>query len=201
MSDWFNDLSLVEWFGDQFVDPSAWSIFRLMMLSWALAAVVFIGLDRLGSMLLGRSRPLAQGPPERARAWRWGRHAPPTNYSLLPPGSTVESTVPMLAAPVALDRPMLELGAGEGDSGGDTTAVRTLPDPALPLDDDAFWRLFADDDAPVFGYENGLRLGNGQPPERYNPITGRVEVLKRYEDAGSMSWTWLPDDPHVIGPE
>lgn len=196
MSDWFNDLGPVQWFGEQFEDPTAWSIFRLMLLSWVFAAAAFIGLDRVGTVLLGRSRPLAQEPPVRARTWRWGRRTPPANFSLLPPGSTIESTVPVVAAPVALARPqMLELGAG-------TTATQPiLPDPGLPLDDDAFWRLFADDDAPVFGYENGLRLGNGQAPERYNPITGRVEKLRRSEAAGTLSWSWLPDDPHVIGPE
>ncbi len=198
MSEWFNSFGPVEWFGEQFQDPSARSVFRLMLLSWVFAAVVFIGLDRVGAVLLGRSRPLAQEPPVRARAWRWGRRTPPANYSLLPPGSTVESTVPVVAAPTPLARPqLLELEPGEISD----PAKPTLPDPSMPLDDDAFWRLFADDDAPVFGYENGLRLGNGQAPERYNPITGRVEKLRRNESAGTLSWSWLPDDPHVIGPE
>ncbi len=198
MSEWFNDLGPVEWFGEQFEDPTAWSIFRLMLLSWVFAGFAFIGLDRVGAVLLGRSRPVAQEPPVRARAWRWGRHTPPENYSLLPPGSTVASTVPVVAAPVALSRPQL-LELGPGDSAGPQQPI--LPDPSLPLDDAAFWQLFADDDAPVFGYENGLRLGNGQPPERYNPITGRVENLQRNKSAGTLTWAWLPDDPHVIGPE
>lgn len=196
MSDWFNEFGPVEWFRDQFVDPSAASVFRLMLISWVVAAVVFIVLDRMGSLLLGRSRPLAQEPPLRARTWRWGRHEPPTNYSLLPPGSTVASTVPAIAAPIRLERPQLALEQGEI-----APVAPRFPDPASPLDDDAFWRLFADDDAPVFGYENGLRLGNGQQPERYNPVTGRVETLRRNETAGTLSWSWLPDDPHVIGPE
>lgn len=196
MSDWFNEFGPVEWFRDQFVDPSAASVFRLMLISWVVAAVVFIALDRMSSLLLGRSRPLAQEPPVRARAWRWGRHAPPENYSLLPAGSTVEATVPAIAAPVPLARPQLALETGEIAPG-----PPRLPDPGSPLDDDSFWRLFADDDSPVFGYENGLRLSNGQQPERYNPITGRVETLRRNELAGTLSWSWLPDDPHVIGPE
>jgi hypothetical protein len=194
MSDWFNDLGAVEWFRDQF-DPdtvTAWSIFRLMLLSWVFAAVAFIGLDRLSTALLGRSQPLAQEPPVRARTWRWGRKTPPRNYSLMPPGTTVESEVPFIAAPFPLERP-LALEAGE-------MRVR-LPDPALPLGDDDFWRLFADDTAPVFGFENGTRLGKGAAPERYNPITGRVESLERNERAGTLSWAWAPDDPHVVGPE
>lgn len=197
MSEWFNDLAPVEWFRDQFVDPSAWSMFRLMMLSWVVAALVFIALDRLNAMLLGRSRPLAQEPPHRARAWRWGRQAPPPNYSPLPAGTMVPSTVPVVAAPVPLERPVLALDTGEEA----VVAAPALPNPALPLEDDAFWRLFADDDAPVFGYENGLRVGDGKPPERYNPVTGKIETLRRNTAAGTLSWSWLPDDPHVIGPE
>lgn len=198
MSDWFNDLSAVEWFRDQFVDPSAWSIFRLMLLSWVFAAVVFIGLDRLGSVLLGRSRPLAQEPPSRAREWRWGRQTPPENFSTHPAGTMVKSTIPVVMAPVSVERPQLSLESGLVES---EEAHTSLPDPSMPLDDEAFWRLFADDDAPVFGYENGVRLNKGAAPERYNPITGRVEQLLRSEAAGTLSWSWLPDDPNVIGPE
>lgn len=194
--DWFNDLGAVEWFRDQFVDPSAWSVFRLMLLSWALSGAVFIGLDRVSTALLGRSRPLAQQPPIRARAWRWGRRTPPQNYSLMPAGTTVESTVPLVAAPVPLKRPMIELGPGP-----DGSTYIQLPDPSLPMTDTEFWRLFAEGVAPIFGFENGIRLDKGQAPERYNPITGRVEALERDTSAGTILWAWQADDPHVVGPD
>lgn len=194
--DWFNDFGPVEWFNEQFVDPDAWSIFRLMLLSWAVAGAAFIGLDRISTVLLGRSRPLAQEPPIRARTWRWGRQTPPRNYSLMPAGTTVQSTVPLVEAPVPLERPLAALLSGAPSA----TQIR-LPDPSLPMDDDAFWRLFADDTAPVFGFENGTRLGKGEAPERYNPITGRVESLERDQEAGTLLWAWQPDDPYVVGPE
>jgi len=194
MSEWFNELGPVEWFSEQFVDPTAWSVFRLMMLSWVVAAVVLIALDRVSTMLLGRSRPLAQEPPVRARTWRWGRATPPSNYSAFPAGTMAPSTVPTIGSAIKLSRPELD----EDDAG---PGALPFPDAALPLDDNDFWRLFTDDSAPIFGYENGLRLADGNPPERYNPITGRVEPLKRNEVAGTLSWSWLPDDPTVIGPE
>ena len=194
--DWFNDLGPVEWFREQFVDPTAWSIFRLMLLSWAVAGAAFIGLDRVSTALLGRSRPLAQEPPVRARAWRWGRRTPPANYSLLPAGTTVPSTVPLVVAPVPLQRPIAALGTG-----ADTSRYIQLPDPSLPMDDVTFWRLFAEDSAPLFGFENGIRLDKGEAPERYNPITGRVEALERDESAGTLLWAWQAEDPHVVGPD
>ena len=194
MSDWFTSLGPVVWFGEQFTDASAWSVFRLMLLSWVFAAAAFIGLDRLGAMLLGRSRPLAHEPPERARSWRWGTGAPPPNYSLLPPGTMVESTVPVITTAAAVDRPLALMA-------GDTTPIVRLPDPALPLDDEAFWRLFADDEAPIFGFENGTRLSKGEAPERYNPVTGYLESLQRDQHGGTLHWEWQPDDPIIVGPE
>ena len=194
--DWFNDLGPVEWFRQQFVDPSAWSIFRLMLLSWAVAGATFIGLDRLSSLLLGRSRPLAQEPPALARTWRWGRQAPPETYSLLPAGTTVQATVPTIAAPVLLERPLGELTAG-----GPVTPRVQIHDPSLPMDDPTFWRLFSKDTAPVFGFENETRLGKGDSPERYNPVTGRVESLERIEAEGILLWPWQSEDPHIVGPD
>lgn len=201
MSEWFNDLAPVEWFSEQFVDPSAWSIFRLMMLAWVFAAAVLIVLDRINTMLLGRSRPLAQEPPVRARMWRWRNATPPENYSAFPAGTMVPATVPVIASPVPLERPALPSQVDEDEQEEQPENSVLLPDPAMPMDDDDFWRLFANDEAPVFGYENGVRVSNGNPPERYNPITGRVEALLRSEAAGTLSWSWLPDDPNVIGPE
>lgn len=194
MSDWLDSFGPIEWFRDQFIDGqvTAWSMFRLVLLSWALAAVVFILLDRANAALLGRSRPLAQVPPERARTWRWGRRIPPTTYSMLPPGTTVESTKPVLVPTTSLERP-LALMAGEQSQALD------LPDPAADLEDTAFWRLFAENEAPVLGYENGVRLGHGEAPERYNPVTGRVEALERDATAGTLAWTWKPDGSVSIG--
>lgn len=189
MSDVFNDFGPVEWFRSQFEDPSAASMFRLVLISWAVAAIVFIALDRLGSMLLGRSMPLAQHPPERARAWRWGRSTPPSTYSLLPPG--VEG-VPVLEPSIPLARP-LALGAGP------LPPTIVLPDVSSPLDDAAFWRLFADDLVPIFGFENGARLARGEAPERYNPVSGRVEALERNADEGTLSWPTLVSRDHTVG--
>ena len=103
MSEAFNSFGPVEWFSEQFADPSAASMFRLVLIAWAVLALVSIVLDRFGSLLLGRSRPLAQHPPERARAWRWGQRTPPENYSLLPPGI---AGVPRLEPEVPIERPL-----------------------------------------------------------------------------------------------
>jgi hypothetical protein len=196
VSEWFQSLGPVEWFGEQF-DPeqvTAASLFRMMLLSWVVAAIAFIVLDRLGSMLLGRSRPLAQIPPDRARAWRWGRREPPENFSLAPPGTTIESTVPYISAPMPLDRPLALMP-------GPVPSELQLPDPALALEDPEFWRLFAEDTAPVFGFENSTRLGKGEAPERYNPVTGRVEALSRDADAGTLDWQWAPSKITIVGDE
>ena len=191
MSETFNSFGPVEWFSDQFADPSAASMFRLVLVVWAVLALVSIILDRFGSMLLGRSRPLAQHPPERARAWRWRRHTPPDNYSLLPPGI---AGVPQLEPEVSFERP-LALPAGEEQQ------ISQMPDVSIELDDEAFWRLFADDAAPMFGFENGTRLGKGSAPERYNPVTGRVEQLVRNADGSTLSWSWGADGSLTIGGE
>ena len=66
MTEFFQTFEPVEWFTSQFQDPTAASLFRLVLISWAAAAVAYIGLDRMGAVLLGRSRPVAQVPPVRA---------------------------------------------------------------------------------------------------------------------------------------
>ncbi len=190
MSDWFNSLDPVIWFTEQFEDPTAASLFRMVLISWAVAAVAYIGLDRLGSVLLGRSRPLTQAPPSRARAWRWGRSQPPANYSLLPPGTVVQ-TAPVVSTGATLDRP-------SAVAAGMLAHTIRVPDPAGPLDDDAFWQLFDEQSAPLFGYENGLRLRDGFAPQRYNPVTRRVESLERRRDEGILLWGWSPGTTTIV---
>ena len=190
MSEAFDSFGPVEWFRDQFVDASAASMFRLVLISWFVAALVLIALDRAGSVLLGRSRPLAQHPPERARAWRWGRKTPPPDYSLLPPGV---SAPPRVQATIDVHRPLALPAGQEGQA--------FIADPTFDIDDSAFWRLFAEDDAPMFGFENGTLLGKGEPPERYNPITGRIEALVRSVDDATVAWPDAAESSLIIGGE
>lgn len=190
MSDWFHSLEPVMWFTEQFEDPTAASLFRMVLISWAVAAAAYIGLDRLGSLLLGRSRPLAQAPPSRARAWRWGRSEPPANYSLLPPGTVVQ-TAPVVSTGANLDRP-------SAVAAGMLAHTIRVPDPAGPLDDTSFWQLFDEQSAPLFGYENGLRLRDGQAPQRYNPVTRRVESLERHREEGILLWGWSPGTTTIV---
>ena len=192
MNEWFQALGPVEWFTSQFEDPTAASLFRLVLISWAVAAVAYVGLDRLGSVLLGRSRPLAQTPPERARAWRWGRSVPPENYSLLPPGTTVQATpIVSMGEGANLDRPTAV-------AAGMLAHTIRVPDPAGPLEDADFWQLFDEESAPLFGYENGLRLRDGEAPERYNPITRHVESLERHREEGILLWSWSPSTTTIV---
>lgn len=190
MSEWFNSLGPVEWFGAQFEDPTAASIFRLVLISWGVAAAAFIGLDRVSAILLGRSRPLVQAPPERARGWRWGSQQAPANYSLLPAGTVIDS-VPALPAGPELDRP-------SPVAAGMLAETIRVPDPAGPLEDADFWRLFDEERAPLFGFENGLRLRDGKAPERFNPVTRKVESLERYREDGILLWTWSPESTTII---
>lgn len=196
MSEWFNDLGLVQWFTEQFTDTDAASLFRFVLIAWGVAAAAYIGLDRLGSVLLGRSRPLAQAPPTRARAWRWGRSEPPAEYSLLPPG--VVDTTAAIPAP----RPALTTGAAferpTAVAAGMLAHTIAVPDPAGPLEDNEFWRMFDEESAPLFGYENGLRLRDGNAPERYNPVTRSVEPLKRHREAGILQWGWSPGATTIV---
>lgn len=190
MSEAFNNFGPVEWFREQF-DPetvSAESMFRLVVLSWLVAALVLIATDRLGSTLLGRSRPLAQHPPTRARLWRWGRQTPPTNFSLLPPGV---ATVPAIPSQSHVSRP-LALPIAE------ITFEEPIPEATGELDDSAFWRLFAEDESPLFGFENATRLTNGNAPERYNPVIGRVESLARSREESTVAWPMNESSSLVI---
>ncbi len=192
--EWFIGLRPVEWFLDLFqgcpegaVDcegMSATELFRWVMLSWVAAAIVFIALDRFGASLLGRSRPVAQEPPERARTWRWKRAAPPATYSLLPAGTTVTSPARIvLVSTDPVERPALPAATPD-------LPVTEIPDPSIALEDDAFWRLFAEEEAPIFGLENVGRLAGGGAPERYNPVTGRVESIDRDVEQNLLTWPW-----------
>lgn len=195
MSDAFNEFGPVVWFQDQFIDASAESLFRLVLLSWLVFAIVLIASDRLGAALLGRSRPLAQHPPVRARAWRWGRRTPPANFSLLPPGVSPAPTIEtgqLVGRPLALPAATLQ---PDGDDVDAESAMWTT------LDDADFWRLQSVDERPIFGFENGTRLGKGDAPQRYNPVVGRVETLTRNSDDGSVAWPQTAANVLVIGSE
>lgn len=204
MSEWFLSLGPVEWFRDQFAEcPEAASncesitaaeMFQFVLLAWLVAAAVFIALDRLGSGLWGRSRPLAQEPPARARTWRWGRTTPPDNYSLLPPGTTVQPNEAPVVQMEVVKRPALTSGNPEQATG----VLSTLAMPAGHIADAAAWKRLAVESAPIFGLENHHRLTQGLAPERYNPINGRVETLERGED-GAIEWPWYPKSVQVVG--
>ena len=205
MSEWFFSLGPVEWFREQFAQCpegatncdsiTAAEMFQFVFLAWLVAAAVFIALDRLGSGLLGRSRPLAQAPPTKARTWRWGRKTPPENYSLLPPGTTVQRGEPPALQVETIDRPALTTGDADQEP---TSSLSALQLPAGELEDPEVWKSLALASAPIFGLENHDRLANGQAPERYNPISGLVESLERNED-GTLKWPWSPKSTHVVG--
>lgn len=197
MSEAFNDFGPVEWFRNQFVDASAASLFRLVLVSWLVLAIVLIATDRLGTLLLGRSRPLAQQPPVRARAWRWGSRTPPENYSLLPPGVL---DVPRVETARVVNRP-LALPAAFSTADLADSALSTEGDSWDLLDDVDFWQLHASDDRPLFGFENASRLRKGGPPERYNPVTGRAEALVRDGEDRSISWPPITRSVFVLGSE
>lgn len=195
MSEAFNEFGPVQWFQDQFVDASATSLFRLVLLSWLVLAIVLIASDRLGAVLLGRSRPLAQHPPALARAWRWGRRTPPANFSLLPPGV---SAAPTLETIHFVERPLALL---PGPDQPDPLDPQGESEMWITLDDADFWRLQSADERPIFGFENGTRLGKGEAPQRYNPVIGRVETLTRNSDDGSLAWPEAATSILVLGRE
>lgn len=216
MTEWFLSLGPVEWFREQFADCpegadsceplTASDLFGLVLVSWAALAVILIVLDRLRAAVDGRSRPLAQVPPQRARTWRWGRKTPPTDYSLLPAGTVVSRPQPPRIVVTPTTRP---LALPSGQVPQDTPPQRIGPDPSIELDDEDFWRLFTGDDASLFGSENESRLRDGLAPERYNPISGRVEPLLRDQVEAALIWPWptadkivvvVPDEP-VVGEE
>lgn len=159
MSEWFLSLGPVEWFREQFEgcpedaltcdSISAQELFRFVLIAWVVAAVVLIALDRLGSGLWGRSRPLAQEPPQLARSWRWGRKPPPANYSLLPPGTTVQSAAPTLPETTPVERPVLPaLPVGGAVVPGAASTV-TLIDPGSDVSDNEYWNTFAGSVSPI----------------------------------------------------
>ena len=189
----------VSWIRDLFETATAESMYRWVLLVWIVVVVVLVALDRLGTALLGRSRPLVQPPPPRARAWRWGRGTPPPTYSLLPPGSVVPTrhaiAAPSESIPLVAPR---ALGAGpppiEPEAG-------TIISPRPWLSDSEFWSTTVDPLEPLFGYENLTRLEAGLPPERFNPISGRVEVLERDQATGAVRWPCQSDIvAHVVDP-
>ncbi|MGI9605939.1 MAG: hypothetical protein ACR2P0_07340 [Acidimicrobiales bacterium] len=196
MSDRITSSGPVEWFRDLFDGISAGGVYSWVLVGWTVFAIAMVVLDRMGAGLLGRSRPLAQEPPSRARTWRWRRHQAPSNFSRLTT-STIEpevlrrpaATIPLVAAtavPLALESGLPALPAPQ----------RILPFDTADLDDEALWRATADSLSPVFGYENNRRLATGLPPERYNPLTDRVEHLRRRAD-GQLFWgSLLPDPTH-----
>ena len=206
LSEWFQSLGPVQWFRDQFAECpenavncesiSAPDLFQFVLLAWLVAAIALIALDRLGSGLFGRSRPLAQEPPMRARTWRWGRQTPPENYSLLPPGTTVSQPEPPALTMELVDRPALT-------TGGSSEPVRSLSNVDLPgpeVPNATFWKALSLDTAPLFGLENHGRLEGGLPPERYNPVSGRVESLQR-DDSGQIRWPFRAKSTTAVGVE
>ncbi len=168
----------IEWIRELFTDADAESMFVWMFTAWAIAAGLMIVSDRLGSILLGRSRPLEQAAPARARTWRWGRKVAPAAFARhttmtrlapapTPPPRAIARPSPVEHAPIVGELPALG--------------------PAR-VDDSTFWKSLADDAAPWFGDENTIRLDSGEPPQRYNPVTGRIETLERHAESGEMSW-------------
>ena len=187
MSDSINESGFIEWLRELFVGADAESMFRWVIVAWLVLVAAMVVLDRLGTGLLGRSRPLEQVPPERARTWRWGRRTPPPTYSLLPTGTIDERTqhAPAIAESIPLStRPIAALPAA--------TAAPVLANPD-------YWRAAANPAAPHFGYENTERLERGIAPERYNPVTGRVESLDRDESTGALVWPGDAESPLAIG--
>jgi hypothetical protein len=189
MRERIEDSRFLEWLRELFTDASAESMFRWVIVAWAILVLAMVVMDRFGSGLLGRSRPLVQAPPERARTWRWGRRTPPTTYSLLPTGTTLPGVSSAASTPA------------------ESIPLSTRPLAAIPERSSAsmvvpnlvYWQDAADPVAPLFGYENNERLGNGEAPERYNPITGRVEALDRDERTGRLYWPGDSESPNRLG--
>lgn len=183
MSDAVRDSRLVEWVRELFADPSAESMIRWMLVAWLVATIGIILLDRLGSTLLGRSKPLTQEPPALARTWRWRRHTSlPTSYSMMPAGTLVTpppSTAPE-SIPLATERPELEIE--------EQPVAPLIPSNRPDIADNRFWEGLVSTTHPLFGYENTARLELGRPPERFNPVLGRVEQIDRDPATGAISW-------------
>ena len=183
----------VTWIRELFEDATAVSMYRWVLVAWIVVVGALVVLDRLGGSLLGRSRPLVQTPPTRARAWRWGRRTPPPQYSPLPPGAIAPFARPTAASvesiPLAEPRALM------------AAPVDLEPAPIVPLrpgvSDAEFWPTMVDDLCPVFGFENNVRLGKGLAPERFNPVKSRVEVLERDRETGAVHWPAAPDTRRI----
>lgn len=204
MSETIDELPPIEWLRDLFEDASAASMYRWMMVAWVVAVIGLIALDRIGWSLQGRSKPRHQTPPLRSRLWRWRRVDPPALFTPLPSRTVVfEGSSPRVppSIPLARSTPVEEAElVGAEEAGADGAPAAPLMLSAGPVPNDRFWRLVADPDEPIFGLENNLRLQLGKPPERYNPITDRIETIERDAGTGIVRWP-RPDgvDWHGVG--
>ena len=189
MSETIDESAPIEWLRDLFDDASAASMYRWMMVAWLVAVGALIALDRIGWSLQGRTKPKTQTPPLRARLWRWRRADAPTLYSPLPSRTVVfEGSSPQLppSIPLARSAPIEDAELVVMDDDPVETAPLMLG--TGPIPNDRYWRLVADPSEPIFGLENNVRLELGRPPERYNPITDRIETLERDAHNGIASW-------------
>lgn len=171
---------LVEFVVELFATADAESMFRWVLLAWAVVVVASVFGDRISSVLLGRSKPRVQRPPTGARGWRWRRRIPPPTYSLHPVG-TVGTDQPRVSTSIPLTLPA-------GSSTGRMMLVERRWLVRTDLDNDDFWMKHANDASPIFGIENHSKLRRGEAPERFNPLTRRVERLRRDPDTGALHW-------------
>jgi hypothetical protein len=200
MSEAIDDFGPIEWLRELFADASAESMYRWMLAAWLVAAAVLIALDRVGWSLQGRSKTRTQTPPRLARLWRWRRADPPATYSMLPSRTVVfEGSTPRLpqSIPLARSAPIEDAEIVVAANGTDVlvedgTGERLMLAPG-PMPNDRYWRSAADRREPIYGLENHVRLEIGRPPERYNPVSDRIETLERDPDTGIASWP-RPDD-------
>ena len=191
MSETIDELPPIDWLRDLFEDASAASMYRWMMVAWAVAVGGLIALDRIGWSLQGRSRPHRQTPPLRARLWRWRRSDPPALFTPLPSRTVVfEGSSPRVPSsiPLARSTPIEEAEVVTDMDEPDEVDAGPLMLASGPIPNDRFWRLVADPDEPIFGLENNVRLELGKAPERYNPITDRIETIERDPATGIARW-------------
>lgn len=191
MSDSISESRLVEWIRELFVDATPESMIRWMLVAWLVSTAVLVGLDRLSSVLVGRSRPIAQQPPKLARSWRWRKGSlPPATYSMLPSGTMVPPTPSARSASI----PLAYVVDDEVVEAEEPTMLLERPE----VDDNEYWRDLVSVTTPLFGYENNSRLELGRPPERFNPVLGRVEQITRVAEQGRVSWPESASDAIAI---